>query len=199
MKYSVLTHKIIIMIFSVALCAMMSTSSASATVIDFEDFPTPGAVYSLQGLIGNYYQSEYVVFSTDWYAYNADGLYPAHSGTVSAIGSPFPAEIQFLLPASNVGAYFNVYISPLTVSAYSNALFLGSIEVPSTVQPTPGGPIFYSLPFNNITKITLTGNNSMFYNMDDLTFSVSAPEPSTIVLLLGGLLGSVAFRMKFRK
>jgi hypothetical protein len=154
---------------------------AQAIVIDFEDFPTPGAVNSPNAVIGNYYASQGVLFTTTWYAYNANGLYPPKSGMNSAIGAVFPAEIQFSNPVADVGAYFNNYVPGLTFRAFGASGLLGSVSIAATTQPTPGGPIFYQLPFSGIERATLSGGDAMFYSMDNLTFTV-VPEPASCIL-----------------
>jgi len=175
----------------------VSMAQAGLVVIDFEDFPTPGVVGDPNGLIGNYYASEGVIFTTPWYAYIEDSNYPASSGKYSAVGSPFPAEMEFLDPVSDVGAYFNNYFAALTFSAFDSSGLLGTIGIPT--QPTPG-PIFYELPFSGIERVTLSGptDSEKFYNMDDLTFTTAVPEPATLALFGIGLAG-MGFARKKRK
>lgn len=155
-----------------AFCCVISASAETVT-INFDDFPTPGAINSPEALIGNRYEGCGLKFPTSWFAYNADGLYPSHSGTVTAIGNPFPAVIDFVQPVSNVSAYFNIYQEGVTFSAYHENTLLGSVTLAPTTQPTPGGPQPYSLPYEGITKIILTGPAwaASYYNLDDLTYT----------------------------
>ena len=164
--------------------------NADVIVIDFEDFPVQTGVNDPNGLIGSFYASQGVTFSTDCYSYVQDSLYPASSGTHSVICSPYPAQIDFSAPVSDVGAYFNVYAFPVTFSAYNAGGLLGSVNIANTSQPTPGGPQFYELAFSGIEWVTLSSNIDGFSNFDDLTFTTATvPEPGTLALLGIGLFG----------
>ncbi|KPV63430.1 MAG: hypothetical protein AOA66_0906 [Candidatus Bathyarchaeota archaeon BA2] len=113
-------------------------AEGNITTITFEELYPGGPVGDPQSLIGSYYEDLGVIFGSDWYAYGEDPNYPAHSGSITAIGFPFPAVIDFTIPVSNVSAYFNVYSAgyednTLTFSAYSGTALLGSVAI----QPNP--------------------------------------------------------------
>jgi hypothetical protein len=167
-------------------CLLVSSGVWSTTaVIDFEGLPLFG---SLTGV----YSGQGVDFDTSCFAYNSgDPNYPAFSGTGTAVCNPLPTTITFSAPVSNVGAYFNNYVSNLTFSAFdTGGALLGSTTIGTTIQPTPGGMQFYQLAFAGIGSVQISiapgGNPSgaFFYNFDDLTFTTaSVPEPGSLALM----------------
>lgn len=161
----------------------LATNTQTIITITFEEFYPGGPVCDPDFLIGSYYEELGVIFTSDWYAYSEDPDYPAHSGSVTAVGIidfGTVAIIDFTMPVTDVGAYFNVYSggytdNTLTFSAYNGKTLLGSVIIQPTPQPTPGGPVYYSLPYDGITRVTITRSPeypSSFYNLDDLTFTI---------------------------
>ena len=108
-----------------------------------------------------------------------------------------PVRVVHIVPESLV------HYAPVEVVHYTPVCsLLGSIQIISTSQPTPGGMQNYSLAYDNISKVVLNGNDyGGYHNMDDLSFnntSAPTPEPASMMLLGTGL-AALAGARKLKK
>jgi hypothetical protein len=130
-----------------------------------------------RALIGDFYAPQGVRFTTPWYATQlSEDTFPRKSGLIHTFGFPTPSEIEFTTPVSNA----------LKFSAYGDSGFLGSVSIPTTAQPTPGGPQYYELSFSGIVRVTFEKSSQKFFSLDDLTFTPAIPEPASRLLLCVG-------------
>ena len=100
-------------------------------------------------------------------------------------------SLNFLFATNNVT---NVVIGKVDV--FENFAFSSTIDIIGTIFAT--GEIVDLTAFSNVTKIeihSITDLGGIVY--DNFSFSVSVPEPSTLLLLGSGLAGLIALRRKF--
>ena len=134
---------------------------------------------------------------------------PPHSGVNVVLDDGGPISIAFTSPVLTFGAFFT-YAHRLTLSAFdSSSLLLGS--VPSTfnnneaVSGEPGSSPNEFLKFTDalgISSVTIAGDPAGgSFVMDDVTITAlpaTVPEPTTLGLVLGGVVAAVMRRRAAR-
>lgn len=101
-------------------------------------------------------------------------------------------------PVGSFGLQIGATNSAQTLSAYdSGNNLLGSVAIPNQVSSLPYPYTgFYTLNYSGISKVVLTGSNSDWIAVDNVTAAV--PEPESYAMLLAGLgiMGAVARRRR---
>lgn len=126
--------------------------------------------------------------------------FPPRSGSVVVFDDGGAITINFATPVSSVGGYFT-YVAGLSFSAFdsSNNLLgtdLASFASNLALSGDPGSSPNEFLSFTSsgglIARVVIAGDPAGgSFTMDDLTIDVgnTVPEPKTLALLMGGLLG----------
>ncbi len=168
---------------------ILGTTPVMATFLNFEDLSDLTPVNDFYAAYGIHFQN--TISLTAGFSLN-EFDYPPSSGSV-AIGDNFaPIQITFDNPMENLFGNFT-YGSQLTFTAYDQ---FGSL-IGSFINPgisNLGNTQLISLNFIGVSSLVIAGETVNSYIMDDFNFNPSSapvPEPTTLVLLGGGLLGLV--------
>ena len=190
-------------------------ASISGTVINFDSL-TGSPVLGLGEILAGQFSGLGVTFNVpNFNAYATNGVLATSStlntdpnviwvdqggggGGASALGM----NIDFSTPQSRVGVLFLGSLnSTFTLAVYSGATLLESLT--SSLGPGASGTEgFLALENSDITRAVVYSTNSSAQNwnfsIDDLKFDggTPVPEPTTLLLLGGGLVGLVARRRR---
>lgn len=185
------------MICAVAGLVMMSHGLTQATTIDFESLADsesvttqfPGLTFSNTTAI------------TAGFTLNEFEL-PPRSGVNVVFDDGGPITIAFDTPVMEVGGYFT-YLVPLTLTAFdvaNNAVamdasaFSSNLALSGDVGSSPNELLGVMNLVNNIAYVTIEGDSlGGSFVLDDLAIT-AVPEPSTLILLVSGLIGLVGWR-----
>lgn len=195
--------------FAAPVTSSADPALSGGTVIDFES-QAPGSFTSLT--IGN------VTFSPSggdgsgniapWGgSYNATGVYALENGAIGFTS----LTLTFASPVSAFGFNWGASNEDWSLTAYdSGSALLESYILPQTWWSNAGE--FYGLNTANISYAVLTQLTHVndagtdWIIMDNFTFAdggtgpgPAVPEPSTLLLLAGGLAGLCFARKKFKK
>lgn len=167
--------------------------SAGTVTLDFEGFPDstildtqyPGLTFSN------------TIILTAGIGINEFEL-PPHSGTNVAFDNGGPISIVFDTPALSFSGFFT-YAVPLSLAAFdatssqvdsATSAFFSNLGLSGDLGSSPNE--FLSVSFSSgISKVTITGDpGGGSFVMDDVAITSAVPEPSSIVLLLAGVLAA---------
>lgn len=135
--------------------------------------------------------------------------FPPHSGSNVVFDAGGPISISFLVPVTNVSAFFT-YGTQLTITAFdasNNVLatltsaFNNNQALSGDVGSHPNEFLSFSM-VSGISRITISGDpGGGSFTLDDLTFDTAAPvpEPASLSLLLGGIGGLCIARLRRRR
>lgn len=172
---------------------LLGTIPAYATTLDFEDLPdltSVGEFYSSYGVHFNGAISLTAGFSLN------EIDYPPSSGLI-AIGDDFgPIQITFDNPTQDIFANFT-FGSQLTLSAYDGSgNLIGTYINPLSSNFSDSELI--TLNYTNVSSLIISGQMLNSFILDDLNYTSLAPvpEPSTLFLLGGGLVGLLRHNRK---
>lgn len=176
----------------IAATFLFTTSVAEAVILDFEDLPDLTSVGEAYTSYGLHFQN--AISLTAGFSLN-EFDYPPSSGLIAIGDNNSPITIAFDIPVTNLFANFT-YGSQLTFSAFNESdLLIGTYVHPS--NSNLGTTELISLNFSGVSSLIIAGEWDNSYIMDDLNFDPIArpvPEPATIILLGGGILGLLKFR-----
>ena len=131
--------------------------------------------------------------------------FPPHSGVNVVFDDGGPMSILFDSPVLSFGGYFT-YLEPLTLAAFDatstqvgSAVSSYSSNLAISGDTGSSSNEFLAVNFaSGISSITISSDPlGGSFVMDDATYTSTAPEPSSIFLLLSGTAGLLAFRKRF--
>ena len=173
---------------------------ADIITIDFEGFPD-GTIITTQ-FPGLTFTNTTVI--TAGISLN-EFEFPPHSGSNVAFDDGGPMSILFDSPVLSFGGYFT-YLEPLTLAAFDatstqvgSAVSSYSSNLAISGDTGSSSNEFLAVNFaSGISSITISSDPlGGSFVMDDATYTSTAPEPSSIFLLLSGTAGLLAFRKRF--
>jgi len=179
-------------LFVVSVFFLLRATISSAITIDFE---------ALQDNINvdNFYSSVGVFFVNTISLTSGLSLneidYPPSSGIIAIGDYEGPIEIIFDNPASNIFANFT-YGYKLTFSAFDLSNNSLGTYFSNNDYNLGYSEVIY-LPFNNISKLIISGEINNYFIMDDLNYTTQSqpvPEPTTSLLFLSGLILFISTR-----
>jgi hypothetical protein len=195
-----------------AICFFGFNGLAHATLIGFDDLPTPlvGPGYtSSWGYVPSSYQG---LTWTGWEVTENNSYNIVFGDSVTFPSGPNAAynggdgnqvvTISSCKPFNFTSAYFwtwtynnsfwnGVSASSLTVSAYS-----GGTEKGSVLLNLANAPQEQTFNFTNVDKVTFTENGAGLYWLMDNAQVSAVPIPSSLLLIVPGLFGLVALRKR---
>jgi hypothetical protein len=182
---------------AITLIVMLFVGSAAwadtTTVLDFEGFLDSTAITT---------QNAGLTFTNATVLTAGIGLdeseFPPFSGVNALFDDSGPISITFSTPVTTVAGYFT-YFSQLTLQAFDGSgnllgFVVSAFNSNAGLSGDPGSSPneLLSLSFaSGISSVTMTGDpGGSSFTVDNLTITTASavPEPSTLVLLIGGLL-----------
>lgn len=182
-------------------------SSAHATTLDFEDLSTVSTPYSVV-------PDPYNGFTFGGWFFGVDTIYTAGSGAIDLYtdyANPSDPSAYVITNTNNQITSATAFVfDGATFSGYSGVTFqlwLGgnvvhtSASLPDASGTDPYAPTFLASGYSGqVDQVVVTGVQG-YYSMDDFTYHAAAavPEPTSDVLLLGGLAALVGVTRRRRK
>jgi hypothetical protein len=186
-------------LFFFFLCTLASPLYSNQITVNFEGFADGTAITT---------QYAGLIFSNATIATSGVSLnefeFPPKSGVNVAIDNGGPITIAFSTAVSSFDAFFT-YSVPLTLDAFnsSNTLVDSANSLFSNNEGLSGVP--GSSP-NKLMQVSSSGGISSVeilgapsggsFTIDDVTFTTSVPEPSSLILALAGSAVLIAFRRR---
>jgi opacity protein-like surface antigen len=177
--------------FALAAASLALASSASATVLNFDDLATDGFVPASYGGLD--------WSAGDWFAFGeVQDPYNAHSGDVritSGFGDPDAATaIGLGQDETFQGAWFaGLDGATINFQLYEN----GALVATSATLDPSSAPTWLSSGYAGLVdKVVISSPFQGSWVMDDFTFAAAVPEPASTTLMLAGL---VAFGIVARR
>lgn len=178
-------------------------TSASATVIDFNDLTVDGLQIFVGGSFSSYSEDGFTVTlnAGGARAYEAWGLddneyVVGHRVNAGSFWRPSWENPVFTLTQNSTNA-FNLE----SIDLFD---FLGAVSFTSNTGATETfvasslGTYFFDSSFNNIVSASWTSNSAFAFDNINVSAVSAVPEPSTYALMLGGL-GMVGFMATRRR
>lgn len=178
---------------AIPLALAVATSSASATVLNFDDLGADGDVpVNYGGLDWS---------GSSWFQYAGEQApFAAHSGdrraTLGWDGSSDSSAIRFNTASSFTGAWFAGYDGvSVTIDLYSGNRLVAS----TATLNLSDAPVFLASNYAGLVdRLVFRSNDPANFVMDDFTFASAVPEPGAAVLTVAGL-GLMAFVARRRR
>jgi len=198
-------------IFIAVLAGMMLMAAGitnASTVVNFDDLPLHPVPSTYAGISwGTSSEDGFLGNTGEFYVENDPFLSPPHSSPnfVTNIYGVNNLWFKFGSPVTFDGAWFTRLAGAYTLP--------GDIATQVRVRDNLGNtsswldlsttPQYLAANFIGSQTIFIErqggANTSQWYTMDDVTYSNTVPEPSTIILIYAGLGGLVLLRWKSRK
>lgn len=170
-----------------------------ATVIDFEAIALGTYAALVVGDVTFTAQDNHLRISADYAgSYNTIGR-SLDNGTYAAEG--FNAlRIDFASPTSAFGFNWGASDYAWTLYAYdSGSTLLGTYALPITMASNAGEFVGLAVPGISYAVLDLDGTTYDWVFVDNFAHAAPVPEPGTLLLLGGGVLGLIGSRRKARR
>ena len=174
---------------------------AGATVLDFEGLTTTSAT-PLPTSYGGF------TWDTGWYLYSQiDYTTPTHSGNYGIVNNSGTNPLGVSISSSTPFDFNGAWLAGWDFNAPSQIKAQGFDAANNLVAETPFMTIdvnsnkYLSANFDDVTRVNFVGGQ--YFTIDDFTFNESTsnpvPEPSTFLLLGGGVIGTFLLRRRMKK
>jgi hypothetical protein len=196
-----LKRKLSTFVFAATLVELNVAGNLRATTIDFEGFPDstilatqyPGLTFSN------------TIILTSGISLN-EFEFPPYSGVNVASDNNGPITIDFSTPITSFSGYFT-YLEPLTLAGYNavDTQVASAVSDYSNNTACLGGPPCFGDPGSSpnefielsfaggMSSVTITGDPlGGSFTMDDISYTSSVPEPSSLPLVISGAFGLFA-------
>ena len=166
-----------------ALALSLGAAPAFATVLNFDDIASDGAVPAAYGGL-DWTSAGWTVFS------QPQAPYTAHSGD-GRIASGFLAEdASSRIGFGQLAQFDGAWVAGQQGATLSFQLYLnGALVHESAVLDPSATPSFLASGYAGwVDSVVVHSSNHGEFVLDDLSFTAAVPEPQTALLLAGGLL-----------